>query len=321
MTMKKKSTKSFYIACTLIVFIVLLAVFGGMLKTHGLTNADKVVLITEIIDGKMIGKTPPYSPNATYLLGTDHRGFDMLSLLLNGLKYTLGNAALLTALRFVFAVPLGMWSGTTGKGAGGLRAMQWVISAVPAFLFLYPPLAGMFFGLGLNEVDKADPHDFMLFTIVFFIMVTVLGIFPLAYQIAERARFYNRKPYVDASRLMGGTPRHRIIKHILSSMRIELLYMAISEFILVLFLMGQLAIFNLIIGGSETLTLDETAGGKPTYILYLTKTGEWTSMIAYGAKYIQVYPYIVIEAGIAFALLILALQFFLYQFKKWSQLQ
>jgi peptide/nickel transport system permease protein len=113
--------------------------------------------------------------------------------------------------------------------------MQWVISAVPAFLFLYPPLVGMFLGLGLNEVDKANPHDLMLFTIVFFVMVTVLGVFPLAYQIAERARFYNRKSYVDASRLMGGSLFHRIVKHILSSMQLELLYMAISEYILVLF--------------------------------------------------------------------------------------
>ncbi|MGQ7887158.1 hypothetical protein [Paenibacillus sp. WC2504] len=315
--MKKKSTKSFYFACAVIVFIVLLAIFGGMLKPHGLANADKVVLITEIIYGKMIGKTPPYSPNATYLLGTDHRGFDMLSLLLNGLKYTLVNAGLLTAFRFMFAIPLGMWSGTTGRGAEGLRVMQWVISAVPVFLFVYPPLSGLFFGLGLNEIDKANPHDFQLFTIVFFVMVTVLGVFPLAYQIAERARFYNRKPYVDASQLMGGTAFHRILRHIVTNMRLELLFMAISEFILVLFLMGQLAIFNLIIGGSETLVMvDKLVPGEVPYLIYLTKTGEWTAMIAYGAKYIQVYPYIVIESGIAFALLILSLQFFLYQFKK-----
>jgi peptide/nickel transport system permease protein len=100
-------------------------------------------------------------------------------------------------------------------------------------------------------------------------------------------------------------------------MRVELLYIAISEFIIVLFLMGQLAIFNIIIGGSETLDMvDKLVPGEVHYFIYLTKTGEWTSMIAYGAKYIQVYPFIVIESGIAFALLILSLQFFLYQFKK-----
>jgi peptide/nickel transport system permease protein len=81
--------------------------------------------------------------------------------------------------------------------------------------------------------------------------------------------------------------------------------------------MGQLAIFNIIIGGSETLVMeDEIKPGVVPYLIYLTKTGEWTSMIAYGAKYIQVYPYIVIETGIAFAFLILSLQFFLYQFNK-----
>ncbi|NQX60633.1 ABC transporter permease subunit [Paenibacillus qinlingensis] len=315
--MKKKSSIQFYFACSIIVFIVGLAAIGGMIKPHGFMNADKLYLITKIIDGKTIYETPPLRPNATYLLGTDHRGFDMLSLLLNGLKYTLAYAALLTGLRFIIAMPLGMWSGTTGRGGGVLRTMQWVISAVPAFLFLYPPLVGMYFKLGLNEVDKANPHNLMQFTIIFIFMVTVLGIFPLAYQIAERARFYNSKPYVDASRLMGGSSFHRIVRHIFSNMRVELLYIAISEFIIVLFLMGQLAIFNIIIGGSETLDMvDKLVPGEVPYLIYLTTTGEWTSLIAYGAKYIQVYPFIVIDSGIAFALLILSLQFFLYQFKK-----
>jgi peptide/nickel transport system permease protein len=315
--MKKKPSKIFYFSCAILILVLLVAAIGGSLKPHGLTNADKVVLTTKINDGKMDFETPPYSPNATYLLGSDHRGFDMLSLLMNGLKYTLANAALLTVLRFIVAIPLGMWSGTTGKGGGALRAMHWVISAVPAFLFLYPPLVGMFFGLGLNEVNKADPHDLMLFTIVYFVMMTVLGIFPLAYQIKERSSFYNRKPYVETSRLMGSSTFHIIVRHILSSMRLELLYMLISEFIIVLFLMGQLAIFNIIIGGSETLMMSEP--GEPPYIIYLTTTGEWTSLLAYGAKYIRNFPFILIETGIAFAILILSLQFFLNQFKKRTQ--
>lgn len=302
----------YYFACAIIVVIVLLAVFGGMLKPHGLTNEDKINMITTEIDGKLNYELPPFAPNGTFLLGSDHRGFDILSLLLNGLKYTLAYAGILMALRFMVAVPLGMWSGTTGRGGVAIRAMQWVVSAVPAFLFLYPSLSGMYFGLGLNEGDKADPYYRMLFTIVFFVMVTVLGVFPLAYQIAERTRFYNRKTFVDASRLMGASPYHTTVRHILSSMRLELLFMAISEFILVLFLMGQLAIFNIIIGGSETLEWEDGLG----YFIHLTTTGEWTSMIAYGAKFIRIYPYMVIETGIAFALLILALQFFLHQFKK-----
>jgi|GEM_PF-2926628 len=318
--MPKRSSKLFYVACMVILFIVCIAAFGGILKPHGLTNEDKVLLFKKVIDGNMKFETPPYAPHSPYLLGSDHRGYDMLSLLLNGLKYTLVNAALLTALRFIFATPLGMWVGVTGNGSRVLRVMQWVISAVPAFLFLYPPLVGMFFGLGLNDVSKANPRDLMLFTTVYYGMVTFLGIFPLAYQMAERTRYYNRKIFVSASRLMGGSRLHRIVKHIHPNIRLELLYMGISEFIAVLFLMGQLAIFNIIIGGSDTLVMvDKLAPGEVPYMIYLTTTGEWTSMIAYGAKYMKIYPHIVIESGIAFALLILSLQFFLHQFKKRTQ--
>ncbi|TFE31510.1 ABC transporter permease subunit [Cohnella luojiensis] len=174
-----------------------------------------------------------------------------MSLLMNGLKYTLALSGLLTLLRFFFALPLGLWSGITGRGRGFLRAMQWVISAVPAFLLLFPTLGGMFFGLGLNE-KSAEPQDMMLFMIVFLLLVTIHGVFPLAYQISERAQFYNQKPYVEASRLMGSSFFHRIVTHILSSMRLELVFTLISEFILILFLMGQLAIFNIILGRTKT---------------------------------------------------------------------
>ncbi|RKP44502.1 hypothetical protein D7Z26_26700 [Cohnella endophytica] len=308
----KRNSPLFYCACGLIVLIALIAAFGGMLKPHGISESDKIVMITKEIDGKLEYSMPPFEPNSSFPLGSDHRGFDILSMLMNGLKYTLGVAALLTLLRFLIAVPLGMWSGVTGRGSGFLKSMQWVISAVPAFLFLYPPLAGMYFGLGLNLRGKADPHNMMIFTIVFFAMVTFLGLFPLAYQIAERARFYSRKPYVEASRLMGGSVFHTIKSHILASMRLELLFTVISEFILVLFLMGQLAIFNIIVGGSETLEWEDGLG----YYIHLTTTGEWTSLIAYGAKFIRIYPFILLHVSLCFTGLILSLQFFLVQFKK-----
>ncbi|NOV02491.1 hypothetical protein [Paenibacillus planticolens] len=309
--MIKRSSSAFYISLALIVLILLVALFGTWLKPHGISPEDKINMLQYQQDGKTRYSIPPFSPNSTFLLGTEHRGFDMLSLLLNGLKYTLGTTLALTLLRFVIAVPWGMWSGTTGKGWGILKAMQWVVASVPAFVFLFPPLAGMYFGLRLDQWVKADPQYKMLFSVTFVVLVTFIGLFPLAHQIAERTRYYNDKLFIEASRLMGGTVFHRTVRHLVPCMRNEILFIFLSEFMQVLFLLGQLAVFNIVLGGMETIG-DSDAG----YSITITTSGEWLSLIAYGSRYIRLHPWIILSVGASFSLLFLSLQFFLSQLKR-----
>lgn len=309
--MIKRSSSAFYLSIALIVLILLVAIFGTWLKPHGIAPEDKINMIQYQQDGKTRYNIPPFSPNSTFLLGTDHRGFDMLSLLLNGLKYTLGTTLALTLLRFVIALPWGLWSGTTGRGWGVLKAMQWVVASVPAFVFLFPPLAGMYFGLRLDQWVKADAHYKMLFSATFVVLVTFIGVFPLAHQIAERTRYYNDKLFIEASRLMGGSVVHRTIRHLIPCMRNEMTFMFLSEFMQVLFLLGQLAVFNIVLGGTETIG-DSDAG----YSITITTSGEWLSLIAYGSRYIRLHPWIILSVGTSFALLFLSLQFFLSQLKR-----
>jgi ABC-type dipeptide/oligopeptide/nickel transport system permease subunit len=309
--MMKRSSTAYYCSIALIVLILLVMIFGNWLMPHGITPDDKINMIQYQVDGKTRYSIPPYAPNSTFLLGTDHRGFDVLSLLLNGLKYTLGTALALTLFRFVFALPWGLWSGTTGKGWGILRSMQWVVSSMPAFVFLFPPLAGMYFGLRLDQGLKADPHYQLLFAITFVSLVSFIGIFPLAHQVADRTRYYNERLFIEASRLMGGSFFHRTMRHLVPCMRNEMLFIFLSEFMQVLFLLGQLAVFNIVLGGIETIG-DSDAG----YSITITTSGEWLSLIAYGSRYIRLHPWIILSAGTSFAGLFLALQFFLNQLKR-----
>ncbi|NQX63994.1 ABC transporter permease subunit [Paenibacillus qinlingensis] len=309
--MRRRPSTAFYISIAILVLFLLVMVFGSWLKPHGISPEDKINMIQYQEDGKTRYAIPPYAPNSTFLLGTDHRGFDMLSLLLNGLKYTLGTALGLTLLRFAVALPWGLGSGMTGRGRGLLRSLQWAVAAVPAFIFLYPPLAGMYYGLRLDLGAKADPHNKLLFSITFIILITLIGIFPLAHQIADRTRYYSGKMFIEASRLMGGSFWHRTLRHIFPSMRNEMMFIFLSEFMQVLFLLGQLAVFNIVLGGTETIG-DEEAGFQIT----ISTSGEWLSLIAYGARYIRLHPWIILSAGTSFALLFLSLQFFLNQLKR-----
>ncbi|WNR44343.1 ABC transporter permease subunit [Paenibacillus roseipurpureus] len=309
--MRKRPSTAFYLSIAFLALFLLVMVFGSWLKPHGISPEDKINMIQYQADGKTRYSIPPYAPNGTFLLGTDHRGYDMLSLLLNGLKYTLGTALGLTLLRFAFALPWGLWSGMTGRTRGLLRSLQWAIAAVPAFIFLYPPLAGMYYGLRLDLGAKADPHNQLIFSLTFIILVTLIGLFPLAHQIADRTRYYRCKMFIEASRLMGGSFWHRTLRHIVPSMRNEMMFIFLSEFMQVLFLLGQLAVFHIVLGGTETIG-DEEAGFQIT----ISTSGEWLSLIAYGSRYIRLHPWIILSSGTCFALLFLSLQFFLSQLKR-----
>jgi ABC-type dipeptide/oligopeptide/nickel transport system permease subunit len=151
----------------------------------------------------------------------------------------------------------------------------------------------------------------LLFTCTFVILVTFIGIFPLAHQAAERTRYYNDKLFIEASRLMGGSVYHRTIRHLVPCMRNEILLIFLSEFMQVLFLLGQLSVFNIVLGGTEAIG-DADVG----YSITITTSGEWLSLIAYGSRYIRLHPWIILSVGTSVALLFLSLQFFLSQLKR-----
>lgn len=309
--MMKRTSALYYLSWAVILLILLTALFGPMLKPHGISDEDKLPRFKQEINGKIQHFEAPFPPSSQFVLGTDHRGFDLVSLMLTGLKYTLGTVLLLTLLRFLFAGPWGLWVGITGKGAGFLRSMHWLLSAVPAVLLLYPPLAAMYFGLGLNMGSKADPYYLTLFNIVYFGSVTLLGVIPLAAQVAERARFYNDKQYVEVSRVMGGSVFHRIVRHLLPNMRLELLFMSLSELVHVIFLIGQLAVFKIVVGGSEKMDWDDFG-----LAVSVSSTGEWVSMLSYGMEYVRLYPWIPLTTVACLFFLILSIQLFLSQLKK-----
>ncbi|KIL37040.1 hypothetical protein SD71_05125 [Cohnella kolymensis] len=310
--MRQRPTRLYYFSWAVIVLILLTAIFGGMIKPHGITDADKINLLKQQQNNQITYQKPPLPPGSTFLLGTDHRGYDLLSLLLNGLKYTLAIVLALTLLRMLFGTAWGLWVGVSGKGAFMLRAVHKVTSTVPAFLFIYPPVSGMYAALGLFFGSRANAESVMLFTVIFVLMVTFFGVIPLAYQVAERARYYNDKQYVEVSRLMGGSILHRTIRHILPNMRLELLFTTLSEFVQVIFLIGQLAVFNIIVWGSERIDLDDVG----VEAVNLTSHGEWVSLLTYGMTYVRSYPWIIVSAAAALSLLVLSVQLFLNQLKK-----
>jgi ABC-type dipeptide/oligopeptide/nickel transport system permease subunit len=307
----RKPTFSFVLAWALVILLLVTALLGGVIKPHPIDPSHKIELKKNSNTAILKMSPPPISPDKSFWLGTDHRGYDMLSLILNGMKYTLGYALFIAICRFLVALPLGLLSGGTGKGRTALSVLQWITSAVPPILFIFPPLSGMYRGLGLQNSLTAASSNQQMFSIVFITLVIFIGVFPIAFQVRERSRYYNDKLFVTASGIMGASLWHKIRKHLLPNMRMELLFAFLAEYVQVLFLMGQLAVLGVFLGGGETLTWDDG------YQISLTTTGEWCALIAYSAdtRTIRLYPWIVLSVGFFYTGSILIIQNFLTQLK------
>jgi peptide/nickel transport system permease protein len=298
------------VAWALIALLLLVAITGSFIKPHDISDLHANSLLSSTDANVKTKVSPPIPPGDTYLLGTDLRGFDLLSLILNGMKYTLGLGLLITVIRFVFALPLGFWSGATGKFRSAISMMQWITTSLPPLLFIYPLLLTFYKFLQMSSAPNVTSPNYIVFVVYFISMVSFIGIFPVCRQIGERARFYHDQMFVTASIVMGSTLRHRVFKHLLPNMRGELIFMFLTEFMQVLFLLGQLAVLGIFVSGAALAFSGETM------FIATSSTGEWFGLIAYGAKTFRFEPWVIISVSCFFIAFVAIVQFFIAQMKK-----
>lgn len=313
---KQPAQFSYLLAWVLLLLLVFIGFFGHVLMPYDLTPENKINFQTQIVDGVQKEVPPPFAPSAEHWLGTDHRGYDMLSLLLSGAKFTLLFTLSVTIARFLFAVPLGLFAGATGRGRGFIATLQMITSSVPAILFVYPTMYELIRTFELNQGVPGDDPRVFLFSVILFLLLVAIGVFPLAHQFAERAHYYNGKLFVEASRTMGASTPRIVFRHLLPHLRPELLFAFLTELVQVLFLMGQLAILNIFIGGGEKVVLADGSRFTPEVSFLMTNSGEWGGMIAYSTKFIREFPWLLVEAAAFLTASILILLFFTNQLQK-----
>lgn len=289
----------------LFLLLLFLVFFGSWLMPHGIGPEYRLQMVEQEVNGVVRSMIPPFGPSEDYWLGTDHRGYDILSLLLNGAKYTIGLAFLVTLMRFVLALPLGLLSGVTGKGRNWITPFQLATTAVPPLLFLFPMM------YGLNKILPPE-----LTTPVLFLMLVAVGVFPVAHQFAERGAYYNTKLFVTAARTMGASHVRIVFKHLFPHLRPEILYAFLTEMVQVLFLFGQLAVVKIFLGGWELFQLMDATPFTPELNLLLTASGEWGSMIAYGVTVFRQFPWVLFGATAFLVAAIAILTFFGNQLQK-----
>ncbi|GLB57947.1 ABC transporter permease subunit [Cytobacillus sp. NCCP-133] len=283
-----KINYSFYFGVFLVSVLLFFCIFGPMLAPHSLTST----LETQYTSGKVLA--PPMEPfeSDSYPLGTDKWGYDLMSMILNGLRYTVFIAAAVTAVKMFFGTLMGLYIGTWKKTPGWMIAFENAWSYVPLFLILYFFLAPISFNSALEESALIG---------CFIAIASIISIPSIVSSVRLKTAELYQSVYIEAAKALGANKHRLIWKHILPQLKETFLVMFILETVYVIAIMGQLALMNIFVGGT-IMRFDP--------IIYLSGSKELAGLVGqargniYGSTHILLIPlFVLLYTTASFSLL------------------
>jgi peptide/nickel transport system permease protein len=255
--------KTLIIGLVITGFMVLVALFGGYLAPHSLQDQVKTEYIVDE-NGKGTIVSPPVAPGAEYPFGTDKNGYDLMTQLLHGAKYTIFVSLGIAVARVFFGGLLGMLIGYYGKNPNKpIRkgASLGILNGIPIFLIAWFAMAGITMNPGLSPLSMS---------ILLGVVLTLVGIPSVISVTKDKTRVIRDRQFVLASHSLGAGNWKIIRSHLFPHLKESFLILIVQEVILVLSLFGQLAIFNIFVGGT-TMYFDPAE--------YHSRTNEWSGLI------------------------------------------
>ncbi|MBU5210402.1 ABC transporter permease [Heyndrickxia oleronia] len=303
--MSDKRKWNFYllISSIMVVFLLLIAIFGPALAPHRLTDS-----ITIYQYGKKEMAFPPLHPFTykEFPLGTDKWGYDILTLLLYGAKYTVFTAMGIAILRLLLGLCIGLWTGISKKKINTWQAVENSLSYVPSFLIIFFILWPISFYYNIKPI---------LLILIFVIVASLIGFPTVAGTIRKKTRQVYQASFVESA-ITTGSSKWKIIKnHIIPHIKEDIVILFVLEIVTAITIMGQLALFNVFIGGTQ-VEFDP--------VLYHSITKEWAGLVGQARDFIWRDQFVLfipllflLYATISFQLLAIGLKkFFDKQYKR-----
>jgi peptide/nickel transport system permease protein len=241
---------------------------------------------------------PPYAPSQEYWLGTDRNGKDLFYAIVDGAKYTIIFAGIITLARMIISLIMGMvfkrvfinswWSGL-------IQSFQYIPQSLIVLLILSP--------LMFYELRSESVLSYAETLIIQLIVLVTVGILPLGKMIAETAESLSRFQYITCSKHMGASSFQITKRHIMPHMWPRLFILAGRQFTQVLTLMLHLAIYHLFIGGVKITSGQE----HDQFNNYSTISNEWTGLISMYHRELMLEPFVIMIPVAAYTLLILCI--------------
>lgn len=279
---------SLYIGSFFVAIILFLCVFGPILAPHSLTE----MLETQYTNGKVLA--PPMQPfkHESYPLGTDKWGYDLMTMVLYGIRYTVFVGLAVTCIKMVLGTVIGLYAGMWKKTPSLLTAFENAWSYIPLFLILY------FFMRPISFNSQLSTSTLIGY---FIIIASVISIPSIVSSVRQKTAELYKSVYIEAAHVLGASRNRLIWKHIFPQLKETILVMFILEIVYVITIMGQLSLMNIFIGGTAV---------RFDPLIYLSVTKELSGLVGqargniYGNTHILIIPLMVLLfTTISFSLL------------------
>lgn len=245
-------------------FLALIAVFGPTIAPYGVDEREPMRYLTDEA-GNRVPDPPPYPPSSRHILGTDPAGYDLLTRMLHGARYTLGFVIGVAAIRL--SIALGIASALHLRAHARRRWQPQqpphvsVGTAVPEFVVAYIALVGIAFN------PPSDPFAFALLQAALLSVIGLPGLVPTLRARIERAA---SQPFVESQVSAGGDEWHIYRQTVIPSIAHDLRLLLSHEALMVALIVGELALFDVFVGGTY-----QTFSPVENY----SRTHEWVGMV------------------------------------------
>ena len=231
--------KKLIVALIFLSILFILTIAGPLIAPYPVSYSENIRVVER--DGRTVTIISPTTPEKRHPFGTNFWGYDILTLMLYGIRYTVLTAVSVAFGRLLIGTIIGLFLGMKEKRPLRILDMKG-LNGIPIFLFIF----FLTFRVSLESV--LPMWELISLQIV---LLTVLGL-PLVISVIER-RTANlaAEEFIESARSTGAGTGRIILKHILPHLKEDLLIRFSSEMILTLGLIGQLAIFNIFIGGTH----------------------------------------------------------------------
>ncbi|WP_246938596.1 ABC transporter permease subunit [Bacillus pinisoli] len=203
-----------------------------------------------ILDENRKPVPPPYPPSEDYLLGTDAKGRDLLSVLINGAKETLLFILCISLIRYTLALPLG-YMAIHNRFAKSL-VMSWnrLFSYVPTFMVILILSLLPFILYSLNRLWM------MIFLIAFIDVGRVAELYRVMFEQIKT------KQYIASGISSGAKPIYLFFRYYLQPARNQVIVHLILDLGRNLLLLAQLGFASVFL----------------TQVIFQDETGQWIWM-------------------------------------------
>jgi peptide/nickel transport system permease protein len=256
---RSRTNWALWIGGGMVLFLIVLGIIGPYIAPYEPDFQEK--LRNEVVNGKPVIISPPLPPSREHLFGTDKWGYDMLTLLLHGARYTVFVTMIVAFLRVVIGTLVGLYIGMQE------RPQRWWISIENAWSYIpiFIPVYFLLIGININpELSTATLVS------IFIGLVTLLGIPSVVSSIRQKTEQIKEMQYVLAATSLGAGRDQIIFRHILPHLKEQLVVLLVIEMIAVMTLMGLLGMFDLFVGGTK-MTTDP--------VIYHSITHEWAGLL------------------------------------------